>query len=145
MSMNLDEIQELWENDSNIDVDNLHLESIKIPQLHAKYYKIYNTICLLKKKSLEDYNKLKKERYEYYSGKSSPEIYSEEPFPYKVRDKESMNRYIDSDNKLSSTRLKNEYYDSMLRYLDDIIKTIHNRTYQIKNAIDWQKFQAGYE
>ena len=56
-----------------------------------------------------------------------------------------MNRYIDSDNKLSSTRLKNEYYDSMLRYLDDIIKTIHNRTYQIKNAIDWQKFQAGYE
>ena len=124
--MNLDEIQELWENDSNIDVDNLHLESIKIPQLHAKYYKIYNTICLLKKKSLEDYNKLKKERYEYYSGKSSPEIYSEEPFPYKVRDKESMNI-------------------SMLRYLDDIIKTIHNRTYQIKNAIDWQKFQAGYE
>ena len=144
MSMNLDEIQESWRNDAIIDVDNLHVESIKIPQLHAKYYNIYNNVSLLKKKSLDDFNKLKKERYEYYSGKSSAEIYSEEPFPYKVRDKESMNRYIDADNKLSSIRLKNEYYDSMLRYLDDIIKQIHNRTYQIKNAIEFMQFTAGY-
>jgi hypothetical protein len=143
--MTLDEIQRLWEEDSNINPDNLHLESLKIPQLHAKYYKIYNNIVLLKKKSVEDYSKLKKERYEYYSGKSSQEVYSEEPFPFKVRDKESMNRYLDSDEKLSNIRLKNEYYDSVLKYLEDIIKTIHNRSFQIKNAIDWQRFQAGYE
>lgn len=143
--MTLDEIQRLWEEDSNIDPDNLHLESLKIPQLHAKYYKIYNNTVLLKKKSVEDYSKLKKERYEYYSGKSSQEVYSEEPFPFKVRDKESMNRYLDSDEKLSNIRLKNEYYDSILKYLEDIIKTIHNRSFQIKNAIEWQRFQAGYE
>lgn len=143
--MTLDEIQKLWEADSTIDPDNLHLESLKIPQLHAKYYQIYNNVFLLRKKSTEDYSKLKKERYEYYSGKSSPEVYSEEPFPFKVRDKESMNRYIDSDEKLSSIRLKNEYYDSMLKYLEDIIKTIHNRSFQIKNAIEWQRFQSGYE
>lgn len=143
--MTLDEIQKLWEEDSSIDPDNLHLESLKIPQLHAKYYQIYNNVFLLRKKSTEDYSKLKKERYEYYSGKSSPEVYSEEPFPFKVRDKESMNRYIDSDEKLSSIRLKNEYYDSMLKYLEDIIKTIHNRSFQIKNAIEWQRFQSGYE
>lgn len=143
--MTLDEIQKLWEEDSTIDPDNLHLESLKIPQLHAKYYQIYNNVFLLRKKSTEDYSKLKKERYEYYSGKSSSEVYSEEPFPFKVRDKESMNRYIDSDEKLSTIRLKNEYYDSMLKYLEDIIKTIHNRSFQIKNAIEWQRFQSGYE
>ena len=58
--MNLDEIQESWRNDAIIDVDNLHVESIKIPQLHAKYYNIYNNVSLLKKKSLDDFNKLKK-------------------------------------------------------------------------------------
>jgi len=143
--MTLDEIQKLWEEDSKIDPDNLHLESIKIPQLHSKYYKIYNNIVLLKKKAAEDYNKAKKDRYEYYSGKASSDIYAEEPFPFKVRDKESMARYIDSDEKLSTIRLKNQYYDSMLNYLEDIIKSIHNRSFQIKNAIEWQKFQAGYE
>ena len=39
--MNLDKIQEMWERDAVIDPDNLHDESIKIPQLHAKYYTIY--------------------------------------------------------------------------------------------------------
>ena len=42
--MNLDEIQEMWKRDSVIDPDNLHDESLKIPQLHSKYYTIYNTI-----------------------------------------------------------------------------------------------------
>jgi hypothetical protein len=47
--MNLDEIQKLWEEDSKIDEDNLHTESVKIPSLHAKYYKIFNNILTLKK------------------------------------------------------------------------------------------------
>jgi len=46
--MNLDKIQEMWERDAVIDPDNLHDESLKIPQLHSKYYTIYNTITLLK-------------------------------------------------------------------------------------------------
>ena len=43
--MNLEKIQEMWERDSHIDPDNLHDESLKIPQLHSKYYTI--TIQLL--------------------------------------------------------------------------------------------------
>ena len=143
--MNLEEIQTLWEEDSQIDSDNLHLESLKIPQLHAKYYNIYNNITLLKKRTIQDLNKLKKNRHEYYSGKGSQEVYEKEPFPFKVRDKESMTRYMDSDEELSRIHLKTAYQDSMLRYLEDIIKSIHNRTYQIKNAIEFMKFTAGYE
>ena len=47
--MNLEMIEDLWEKDSKIDNDDLHLESTKIPSLHSKYYKIYNNILLLKK------------------------------------------------------------------------------------------------
>lgn len=32
----------------------------------------------------------------------------------------------------------------MLSYLESILKTILNRTYQLKNAIEWSKFIAGY-
>jgi len=142
--MNLEQIQEMWQRDSVIDPDNLHDESLKVPQLHSKYYTIYNTICLLREKSRDSYNRVKLERYNYYTGKAPAEVYVEEPFPYKVREKDAIQRYLDADDKLTTIDLKIRYYDVMLKFLEEVIKTISSRTYQIKNAIDWHKFQAGF-
>jgi hypothetical protein len=142
--MNLDQIQEMWEKDSQIDPDNLHDESLKIPQLHSKYYTLYNTITLLREKARGTYNRVKLERYNYYTGKASVEVYAEEPFPYKVRDKEALQRYLDADEKLNAIDMKIRYYDVILKFLEEIIKTVSNRTFQIKNSIDWHKFQAGF-
>ena len=142
--MNLDRIQEMWEKDSQIDPDNLHDESLKIPQLHSKYYTLYNTITLLREKSRESYNRVRLERHNYYTGKAPAEVYVEDPFPYKVRDKEALQRYMEADEKLNSIDLKIRYYDVMLKFLEEIIKTVANRTFQIKNAIEWHKFQAGF-
>ena len=142
--MNLDQIQEMWERDSQIDPDNLHDESLKIPQLHSKYYTLYNTITLLREKARESYNRVRLERYNYYTGKAPAEVYVEDPFPYKVRDKEALQRYLDADEKLNNIDLKIRYYDVMLKFLEEIIKNVSNRTFQIKNAIEWNKFQAGY-
>ena len=142
--MDLEKIQEMWENDSTIDPDNLHDESLKIPQLHSKYYTIYNTITLLREKARETYNRVRLERHNYYTGKAPAEVYVENPFPYKVRDKEALQRYMEADDKLNSIDLKIRYYDVMLKFLEEIIKTVANRTFQIKNAIEWHKFQAGF-
>ena len=142
--MNLDQIQEMWEKDSQIDPDNLHDESLKIPQLHSKYYTLYNTITLLREKARGTYNRVRLERYNYYTGKATAAVYAEEPFPYKVRDKESMTLHLNADDKLSKAKMKVEYYQVMLDFLTDILKMIHNRGYQIKNSIDWSKFTAGY-
>ena len=118
--------------------------SLKIPQLHSKYYTIYNTITLLREKARETYNRVRLERHNYYTGKAPAEVYVEDPFPYKVRDKEALQRYMEADDKLNSIDLKIRYYDVMLKFLEEIIKTIANRTFQIKNAIEWHKFQAGF-
>jgi len=142
--MDLEKIQEMWEKDSTIDPDNLHDESLKIPQLHSKYYTIYNTITLLREKARETYNRVRLERHNYYTGKAPAEVYVEDPFPYKVRDKEALQRYMEADDKLNSIDLKIRYYDVMLKFLEEIIKTVANRTFQIKNAIEWHKFQAGF-
>ena len=142
--MNLDQIQEMWQKDSVIDPDNLHDESLKIPHLHSKYYTVYNTITLLREKARTSYSKIKLERYNYYTGKAEPEVYAEEPFPYKVREKDAIQRHMDADEKLIKVDLKIKYYDSTLKFLEEIIRTISNRTYQIKNAIEWHKFQAGF-
>ena len=142
--MNLDKIQEMWERDSRIDPDNLHDESLKIPQLHSKYYTIYNTITLLREKARDSYNRIRLERYNYYTGKAPAEVYAAEPFPYKVREKDAIQRHMDADEKLNTINMKIKYYDTTLKYLEEIIRIISNRTYQIKNAIEWNKFQAGF-
>ena len=142
--MNLEQIQEMWEKDSKIDPDNLHDESLKIPQLHSKYYTLYNTITLMREKARSQYSKVRLERYNYYTGKATAEVYAEEPFPYKVREKDAIQRHLEADDKMNKVDMKIKYYDIMLKFLEEVIRAVSNRTYQIKNAIEWNKFQAGY-
>jgi hypothetical protein len=142
-SLNLELIQNMWEKDAHIDIDNLHTESLNIPVLHAKYFDMYNNTILLRKKAEQQKKNIRHERYEYYSGKADPDVYIEDPFPKKIRDKDTMEKYLSADDKLSNITLKVDYYDVMLAYLESILKQISNRTYHIKNAIDFQRFAAG--
>ena len=141
--MNLETIQSMWEKDSQIDKDNLHEESLKIPALHAKYHELFNSVLLLRKKAEQQRKNIRHERYEYYSGKADPDVYVENPFPKKIRDKDTMQKYLDADEKLSTVCLKIDYYDTMLAYIESILKMIQNRTYQIKNAIEFMRFNSG--
>ena len=142
--MNLELIENLWDEDSKIDNDELHTESIKVPSLHSKYYKIYNNILVLKKGQENKYKVLRRDKWEYYSGKASPEVYVEKPFDFKVL-KADLDKYLDADDELIKCISKIDYYDIMLSYLESILKVIQNRTYQIKNAIEWQRFIRGYD
>ena len=141
--MNLDEIQSLWDADSKLDPDNLHTESTVIPALHAKYYRILNRIILLKKAEENKYKILKKEKWQYYTGKADPQVYVDKPFDHKVL-RQDVDKYMDADEDLIKQLSKIDYYQVMISYLDSILKTIGNRTYQVKNAIEWQQFIRGY-
>lgn len=141
--MNINELQKMWNEDSKIDIDNLHVESLRIPQLHSKYYEIFNNTLLLKKKAEEDKNKIRLKKYEYYTGKADPEDY-ENVYQKKIRDKEHLQSCLNADVDISNVSLKIDYYDAMLNYLNDILKMIHSRTYQIKNSIEYQKYISGY-
>ena len=143
MTINLEAIQEMWEKDAQIDRDNLHDESLNIPSLHAKYFELYNTIFLLRKKAEQQRKNIRHERYEYFSGKADPQVYIDKPFGKKIRDKDTMQKYLDADEKLSNTSLKIDYYDTMLVYIESILKVIQNRTFQIKNAIEFMRFNSG--
>ena len=141
--IDLEILQGMWEKDSIIDPDNLHTESLNTPVLHAKYHDMFNNILLLKKKAEQQKRNIRHQKYEYYTGKADPDVYVENPFPKKIRDKDTLQKYMDADEILSQSSLKVEYYDVLLNYLQDILKMIHNRNYQIKNAIDFQKFASG--
>jgi hypothetical protein len=143
MAIDLDIIQKMWEEDSKIDIDNLHTESLNVPILHSKYYELYNTINLLKTKAEKQKKKIRHEKYEYFTGKADPEVYIENPFPKKIRDKETLQGYLDSDEKLNQISLKVEYYEIMLEYIQSILKQISERNWQIRNSIEFMKFSSG--
>ena len=142
--INLEKIQSMWQEDCKIDIDSMHEESIKIPQLHSKYHEMLNNLILLRTNAQKIQKSVRHQRYEYYSGKADPDVYEREPFPKKVRDKDALIRYLDADEILTEANLKVEYYNVMINYIESILKQISNRTYQIKNSIEWHKFQAGF-
>lgn len=140
--MNMNEIEVMWKEDSIIDPDNLHEEALRIPALHGKYYEIQNKIYAIKKIKEAEYNSILTEKTLYYSGKADPEVYNEKPFPHKVL-KQDIPLYLNSDEELSKLKAKLDYCNYLIAYVTDILKMIHNRSFQIRDSIEWSKFIAG--
>ena len=140
--MTLEELQELAEKDLKINDTELDLESLKTPQLHNKYLKFLNKWKLLLSKAQIDYYTMRKEKWEYYTGKAPQQVYSEKPFNLKIL-KTDIDKYMDADPELVKLKSKVEYIQAVIDFLDRTLKQISNRGFQIKNAIDWRKFTSG--
>tara|TARA_B100000287_G_scaffold412499_1_gene443043 strand:+ start:2561 stop:2989 length:429 start_codon:yes stop_codon:yes gene_type:complete len=140
--MTLEELQELVEKDLKINESELDLESLKTPQLHNKYLKHLNNFKLLLTRAESEFWTIKREKWEYYTGKSSPEVYKEKPFNLKIL-KSDIDKYLESDEDMIKAKQKIKYLETVVDYLDRTVRQITNRTFTIKNAIDWRKFTSG--
>ena len=134
--MNFDELQEIAHKDMKLDETNLDIESLKIPELQHKYLKFFSNYNLLSKKVESDYKILYRKKWEFYSGKN------ESPFPLKIL-KQDISIYLESDEELIELKNKLEYYKNIIVYLEGILKSLNNRGFQIKNALDFKKFCEG--
>ena len=141
-TMTLEELQQQVDKDFKLDDTELDAESIKIPLLHNKYLQHFNKFSLLLKKAEYDYNILKRHKWEYYTGKSDPSVYVEKPFDLKIL-KADVHIYMDSDEELQKADQKAAYLKQVTTYLEQVLRSINNRTFLIKNAIEWKKFTSG--
>ena len=143
--MKLEEIQELWNRDRDIDISNLAVESVRIPQVHDKYLKIYIDERI-KLKGLEfDLAKITRLKTNYYAGTMSQEELDElgwQPFLVKVI-KGERQAYLDSDDDIIKLKKNMVIVQEKINYVDSIIKMISNRGFQIKSAIYWIKYKDG--
>ena len=143
--MKLEEIQELWNRDREIDYTELGTESIRIPLIHDKYLKIF-TQEKIRLKSVEfEMLKLVRAKTEYYSGKMSKEELDErgwEPYLERLL-KNEVNSYVESDDDIIRMKQQVVLIEEKIHYLDAVIRMINNRGFQIKNALDGLKFSHG--
>lgn len=143
--MKLDEIQSMWEEDSNIDRTELGEESLRIPTLHAKYFKLFSQERLTLRKMEAEFKTFFRDKYEYYSGTLAEEVLQEhgwDPNPLRIL-RSDVSLYMDGDRELSTANLKIEIQREKVEFLEAIIKSLTNRGFQIKAAIDWEKFKMG--
>ena len=140
--MTLEELENLADIDLKINDIELDIESLKIPQLHNKYSKFHNQFINLLKKSEQNRDILIREKWEYYTGKASPSVYQAQPFNLKIL-RQDVDKYIRSDSEVVKLEQKIAYLQTIVNYLEKTIRIISNRTFQIKNAIEWRKFTSG--
>ena len=141
---NLDQILKHWESDSVIDQTEPGKELIRIPILHNKYLNILTKHKFASKKANYDYLRMKKTKWEYYTGKMSQEELEEhgwEPFRYTL--KSDISTYLESDNDMIKLLEKKVYHDECVSVIEAIMSELKSRTYQLRDFIQWERFIGG--
>jgi hypothetical protein len=143
--MKLDEIYELWAQDSEMNTAAIDQEAIKIPQLHHKYYKVFSQERLSLRKLEADYKQLYLLKYDYYLGTLDKETLDDHGWQPNRRSilKSDIPMHIDADQDIINLTLKIAYQKEKINLLESIIKNISERGYIVKNFIDWQRFTNG--
>jgi hypothetical protein len=140
----LDDVLKMWADDANIDRTEPGKALIDIPKLHSKYLNILSQHRLLVKDAEFKYNRMKKLKWEYYTGKLDDDDlkkYGWEPFPFTL--KSDITTYLDADediNKYLANKMLNE---EVVDVCNAILKELNNRTWELRSFIDWEKFIQG--
>ena len=141
--MNLEQLKEQARIDLPItDHENLDQEAYKNQIIKPKYLDHRSRFQLLLQKANGDYQRMYREKWEYYGGKADAKVYVAKPFDLKVL-KGDLAMYISSDEEIIKMMDKIGYLEVVVKYIDGVIKSIDNRGWDIKNAIEWKKFDAG--
>ena len=141
---NLEQVLKLWEKDADIDRTEPGNELIKIPKLHNKYLTIMTSHRFALEKANFDYLRMRKIKWEYYTGKLSQEELQEygwEPFRYTL--KSDISTYLESDNDLIKLLEKKMYHKETVSVIEAIMSELKSRTFQLRDFIQWERFIGG--
>jgi|TARA_B100000530_G_scaffold280034_1_gene193539 hypothetical protein len=134
----LEELQESWSKDSIFNEADLGNESLVIPSLHQKYHIYYNKYKLILEDEKLKLKRIYREQWLWYSGKKTDD--KGQVFDLKVL-KGDLNTFLDSDEEIQKQSLRVTYFETCINYIENILKMINNRGFQVKNAIDAKRFE----
>lgn len=134
----------MWRKDSIIDRTEPGKELINIPQLHSKYLNILSKHRMLSKEAEFKYNKMKKLKWEYYTGKLDDDQLKKhgwEPFPFVL--KSEITTYLESDDDINKYIVNKVIHDEIVEVCQSIMKELNGRTFQLRDFIQWERFIQG--
>lgn len=144
--MNQEQLVDSWELDSTIDDNTLDRESLRTPNLHAKYLRIMMSYKMKLSALKMEYNTLRQKKFRYYRGEMGKNELEENGWTQwqGVKPlKNEMNEFLEGDADLNRITIKCEYLENMIQGVESIMTQIKARDWQIRNTIEWKKFIAG--
>jgi hypothetical protein len=57
--------------------------------------------------------------------------------------KNEMDEFLTGDDDLNTLRVKVDYLETMIYFLESVLSQIKARDWQLKTAVEWKKFLAG--
>lgn len=140
----LEQVLKMWESDSVIDQTEPSKELLKIPTYHSKYLGVLTKHRIASKKAHFDYLRMKKVKWEYFTGKMSKEELDEygwEPFQFAL--KSDITTYLEADKDLIKLLEKKVYHEETISVIESIMSELKQRTWQLRDFISWEKFVNG--
>lgn len=128
----------------SLEIDKLKIadESLNVPFVSSKISALVYDLNIYLIKFEHQLDQKEKELFEYYSGKSSPEIYKQKPFQIKIL-KSDIPKYINADEDYQFLNMMIKTIKSQIDVLKSYLIIANNRGYNIKNYIDIMKFENG--
>ena len=140
--MKIEDIKDMLEKDKSVDHTQLDTESLKIPEQAVKYQQMAHDEAVTLRYLEREYNIMKLNRWMYYMGKASDEEYEKEPFDHKVL-KSDVNLFLEADKKLNELQDRIILQTEKLKLVVEAGKIMQNKSFNIKNALEHQKFMGG--
>lgn len=138
-------IKEKWESDAKIDKTEAGTESLNIPKLHSRYYNLLIEAKKQYKDKSATFSKLYRYKHEYYLGLLSKEDLDRlnwAPFVMRIL-RSDLSIYMDADDDLCRASRAVEDSKYIVDMIEDILKNLNQRNFQISNYINWNKFMNG--
>jgi len=144
-TMKIEAIMEEWEKDSDIDKTELGDAALKLAKLHHKYYRFLVNEKMIVKTYESDMHVLKLDKYEFFTqGPNEETVKKGWTLPAKgLILKADIPMYMSADQEIINLSLRIGLQEEKIQALESIIRTLNSMGYNIKAAIDWQKFING--
>lgn len=137
--MKVEEIHKEWANDCKLQLEKLDQQSLDIPILHSKYLKIISQERILLRMLRNKRNVLGEQLQEYFLGRLDGKEIDRKPFPITETKSGALKRTENDDEYLNLSK-KIEIQEEKMIILEEIMKNINQRNFQIKNAIEYLKW-----
>lgn len=141
-TLSLEFLKQEAKEDLKINPMQLDSESLRTPMVYQKWLDFLTDEGMVLKKLLLREKKEYKRLWEYYGGKSPQKIYNEKPLNATVM-KSDIDKYLDANPEWAKLQEIVDSQKKKVAYIENVMKMINNRSFQIRDAINWRQFQAG--
>jgi hypothetical protein len=133
MTLSIKQLKEEADTDTFIDKNKLDKYSLDLAKITSKWNRYLLDEKIVYEQSYMKYSIAKKKKYEYYIA----------DYHLRVETSKEKEMYLDADMELLKEKEEMIISREKINFIEGIIKTLNTSSFNVKNAIEWQKFQAG--